>query len=561
MNDTGSLNLAWSQALVAGFAAAGVHHAVLSPGSRSTPLALALLRQPGLECHVILDERSAAFFALGIAKASRQAVLLLATSGSAPANWLPAVVEASQSSVPLLLLAADRPPELHGCGANQTIEQLELFGSHVRARHALAAPHPQFDPGWLHRLAAQACEEASWPLPGPVFINQPFREPLLPSAEVPVAAAPSPVAVSKTVLPPSPPAVTALASRISNRPGAIVCGGADYSPGFAAAVTALADRLDCPIFAEPLSGLRFGSHDRSRILCRYEAWLRNPDIARPQNQEWLLRFGAFPVTRALQGIAAGPASTLVLVDPMPRWNDPAHAVTDIVRADPEMLCTALLETAPAPAPSGSWTALAAAEVAAQAAMPADDSTWEGNLIPALLAELPADCPLFVGNSMLIRDMDAFSGSGAHPVAFFGNRGASGIDGNVSTACGIAAARGRVVALLGDLTCQHDLGGLAAARGRNAVLVVINNGGGGIFEYLPQATLPEFERGWLTPQGLNFAAAAAAFGLDYAVAGSTQEFVTVLRPTLAAGRPALIEVQIDRAASVARRKAWLAASAP
>ncbi len=183
MIDTGTLNFLWSQALVAGFVAAGCEHAVLSPGSRSTPLALAMLRQPGLHCSVAVNERSAAFFALGIAKASRRPVMLLATSGTAPANWLPAVIEASQSAVPLILISADRPPELQGCGANQTIDQIGLFGSHVRGSHPLGAPHPDFDPAWLHRLAARVVEQASWPHPGPVHVNQPFREPLLPAVE------------------------------------------------------------------------------------------------------------------------------------------------------------------------------------------------------------------------------------------------------------------------------------------------------------------------------------------------------------------------------------------
>ncbi len=185
MIDTGTLNFLWSQALVAGFVAAGCKHAVLSPGSRSTPLALAMLRQPGLDCHVAVDERCAAFFALGIAKATRRPVLLLATSGTAPANWLPAVIEASQAAVPLILLSADRPPELQACGANQTIDQRGLFGPHVRASHLLGTPTEGFDPGYLQRLAAQVCEQASWPHPGPVHVNQPFREPLVPAQETP----------------------------------------------------------------------------------------------------------------------------------------------------------------------------------------------------------------------------------------------------------------------------------------------------------------------------------------------------------------------------------------
>ncbi|HSG21574.1 MAG TPA: thiamine pyrophosphate-binding protein, partial [Azonexus sp.] len=171
MTDPGTLNFLWSQAMLAGFGAAGITHAVISPGSRSTPLALAMLRQPGLQCDVAVDERSAAFFALGIAKASRRPILVLATSGTAPANWLPAVIEASQAGVPLILISADRPPEQQGCGSNQTISQIQLFGTHVRASHALGTPEAGFDPAYLHRLAARVCEQANWPLPGPVHIN------------------------------------------------------------------------------------------------------------------------------------------------------------------------------------------------------------------------------------------------------------------------------------------------------------------------------------------------------------------------------------------------------
>ncbi|MDR2837207.1 MAG: 2-succinyl-5-enolpyruvyl-6-hydroxy-3-cyclohexene-1-carboxylic-acid synthase, partial [Azonexus sp.] len=188
MTDTGTLNFLWSQRLVAGFVAAGVGQAVISPGARSTPLALALLRQPQMTCEMVIDERCAAFFALGLAKATRQPVLLLATSGSAPANWLPAIIEASQTGAPLLLLTADRPPELHDCGANQTIDQTALFGPHVRARHLLATPHENFSPARLYALAAQASAEARGPLPGPVHLNQPFREPLTPVGDCPPVA-------------------------------------------------------------------------------------------------------------------------------------------------------------------------------------------------------------------------------------------------------------------------------------------------------------------------------------------------------------------------------------
>lgn len=556
MSDNGALNLQWSQLLVAAFAGAGVTHAVISPGSRSTPLALALLRQPGLACEVIVDERSAAFFALGIAKASRRPALVLATSGSAPANWLPAVVEADRSGIPLILVSADRPAELHDCGANQTIDQSPLLAAYTRAVHRLESPASGVAADWLVRLAARTVEQAQWPLAGPVYINLPFREPLLPAEEQPP---PAPVPPVPRIPPPTTtlpqPVAAELAARLAGRPGVIVCSDGNYPPGFAAAVARLAERLDCPLLAEPLSGLRHGPHDRSRLCTHYEGWLRNEALLARHQPEWLLRFGAFPVTRSLQGFVSRARQTLAWVDPQPHWHDPSGQVTDILRADPLALCAALLAEELRPAPPAWAVAFAAADASAAKAIDTLPASSEGRIIPALLAALPDGCPVFVGNSMLIRDVDAFGGSGERMLPCHGNRGTSGIDGNVSTAAGIAAAAGRVVALLGDLTCQHDLGGLAAARGRQAIFVVFNNGGGSIFAHLPQSSLPEFEIGWLTPQDIDFAAAAATFGLAYALTGEAAEVVAAVSAALDRSGPTLIEVRLDRPASVAARQAW------
>ena len=537
MTDTGTLNFLWSQAMVAGFVAAGVSQAVISPGSRSTPLALAMLRQAGLNCTVAVDERSAAFFALGVAKASRRPVLLLATSGTAPANWLPAIVEASQAGVPLVAISADRPPELQGCGANQTIDQRALFGTHVRASHLLGTPDDGFDPAYLRHLAARACEQACWPHPGPVHINQPFREPLLPAVVTPAPCSPATIVVSRPELRPHEGDIRALAQAISGRPGIIVCGELAMEIGLAEALTALAVRLDCPILAEPLSNLRFGPHDRSHLCVRYNRWLADPQAANTRRPEWILRFGSFPVTRNLQNYLACNPAVHALVEPWPRWSDPAHRLTHVLRAEPLAVCQALLAAAPAAAPA-SWLA-GFMEIEATAAAP---GTNTGH-IAVLLDELPANTPLFVGNLLAIRQLDSASGTREKPLVFYGNRGASGIDGNISTALGIAAVHGRVVALLGDLTCQHDLGGLALAQGRDAVIVAVNNQGGGIFDLLPQAALPEFEQGWRTPQKIGFAHAAATFGLGYVMADNDDEFRSALRQAIHDGGPHVIELVI------------------
>ena len=535
MTDTGTLNFLWAQTMVASFAAAGVTHAVISPGSRSTPLALAMLRQPGLNCTVAVDERSAAFFALGISKASRRPVLLLATSGTAPANWLPAVIEASQAGIPLIAISADRPPELHGCGANQTIDQRELFGSHVRASHLLGTPENGFDPAYLQHLAARACEQACWPHPGPVHINQPFREPLLPATAASIPCPSGRIVVSRPELRPSEHDIRALSQAISGRPGVIVCGELPMENGLAEALTALASHLACPILAEPLSNLRFGPHDRSHLCVRYNLWLADPEAAEARRPDWVLRVGTFPVTRHLQTYVTSSSSIHALVEPWPRWSDPTHRLIHLLRADPLAACRALLAAAPAAAPAGWLKSFIDIDATAR-----PDNAATGH-IAALLDELPANTPLFVGNSLAIRQLDSASGSGEKPLVFYGNRGTSGIDGNISTALGVAAVHGRVVSLLGDLTCQHDLGGLALAQGRDAVIVAVNNQGGGIFDFLPQAALPEFEQGWRTPQRISFEHAALTFDIGYAQAKCSDSFSRALRQAIHAGGPHLIEL--------------------
>ncbi len=529
--DTACLNYRWSHALVAGFVAAGVREAVISPGARSTPLALALLRQTGLRCHIAVDERCAAFFALGLAKAQGVPSLLLATSGSAPAHWAPAVIEASHSNVPLLLLAADRPPELQQCGANQTIDQHALFAGHTRAEHHLPVPDGQVPFSYCHRLAAQSVEESGWPRPGPVYLNQPFREPLVPGDDCLPPPLPAPLRVSHAAHPPSASHVAELAERLHQAPGWIVCGQLPKSQDFAPALTALAQHLDCPVLAEPLSGLRFGHHDRSRILVRYDQWLDEPGQAALPKPAWILRFGSFPVGRPLQGLLNTCPAAHIQVDPLPCWRDPANRLGDLVRADPALFCLAMTTASGASHHPGwldSWQ---------QRDAPVSP---QPSAITVIVDSLNDGDALFVSNSLAIRQLGLHSGKAGKAIDIFANRGASGIDGNIATALGIAAARGRVTALLGDLATQHDLGSLALASGQNATLITVNNGGGGIFEHLAQRQLPEFERGWKTPQTFQLSQAAAAFGLAYQRADTLAELADALSARRDQGGTQLIE---------------------
>ena len=552
MNDCGQLNLDWSAALIGGLVAAGVRDVVLSPGSRSTPLALTCLRHPDLRCEVVLDERSAAWFALGLAKAGGTPVALLCTSGTAAANWLPAVVEANQSAVPLLLLSADRPPELQGWGANQTINQGHLLNGQIRAFHAPGAPFASFDPHWLHQLAARAVAESRWPLPGPVHLNLAFREPLLPAnpaVNFPLLPA---IGTSQPMLAPATQSIAALARHLSGKRGVIVCGGGEFSEGFADAVGALANTLCCPILAEPLSGLRFGVHDRTHVCCHHELWLRKEGTQAALKPDWVLRFGAYPVTRTLQRYVAS-SEALYLIESQGRWPDPEHRTQQLLRSDPTLASRALLGETLVAADSRWMSDFTAEETRTRHWLTETPQPPEASLFAGLCRALPAGAQFFCGNSMPIRDLAAYSGCGDSALRFHANRGASGIDGNIATAAGLAAC-GPTIAVIGDLTAQHDIGSLALMSGRPLVVVVINNGGGGIFEFLPQAGLPEFEAAWLTPQQFGLRPAAEAFGVRYQRTDDPLAAVASAVDALAGGTPMLVELVVDRKHSLQLRRA-------
>ena len=553
-NDIAAANIHWALTLIDGLVSAGLTRAVISPGSRSTPLALACEYHPAVSTHVVLDERCAAFFALGLAKVDNAPVAVVGTSGGAPANWLPAVIEADYGAVPLILLSADRPPELQECGANQTVDQIRLFGGHVRFAFNFGVPETAVSAlrhvAWRAR---QSVDKSRWPMPGPVHLNVPLREPLVP-AVIPEFALTrtGKAAVYPRLIPPGHE-ITRLAGELSGLPGIIVCGAQTYPDGFPVAVAALAARLNCPLLADPLSNLRFGRHDRSRILTRYDTFLRNRDFSDGHRPAWVLRFGAQPVSQSLQRyLAAQDAAHHTLIDPHGRQTDPLHLSADIFHVDSAALCEALAGESISAASPDWMTDFADWE---KRAAVCQTPPIEAEVVRILLDSLPADATLFSGNSMPIRDLDSFSGSAEKPLRIFANRGASGIDGNLSTALGIAASTlkksGKVVALLGDLTCCHDSGGLLAADGRDVVFVVLNNGGGGIFGYLPQAGLESFERLWLAPTGLDFGKMAALYGLAFQRVTQAQDFNAALAQALTEPGAQMIEVLVDRKESQLR----------
>jgi 2-succinyl-5-enolpyruvyl-6-hydroxy-3-cyclohexene-1-carboxylate synthase len=564
--DATNRNTALASAMVEELARCGVGQAVISPGSRSTPLALALWREPAIEVSVIVDERSAGFFALGAAQATATPVAVLCTSGTAAANLHPAVCEADESAVPLIVLTADRPPELRDIGAGQTIDQLKLYGSSVRW-FCEVGTHEADDAGLLHfrSVACRAFAAAAGdPRPGPVHLNVSWRDPLGPESRPDDVSASSPLALegrgdrplTTVPAPPSRPAdplVAALGERIEASPRGVILAGR-MAPGAAQAVAALARAAGYPILAEPTSQLRLGPHDRGSVVTAYEPIARE----RPQSlePELVLRFGELPTSKPLRAWLAelGDAAQLV-VDPLHGWNEPTRKAGAIVRADPALLAEALAARELPARESGwseSWLSAARAAEEAIAAELADfQQPTEPGLWRALGGALADGQLVYTASSMPIRDQEAFLPAGDAEVLFLANRGANGIDGLISSGIGAAHASGRpAVVVTGDLGLLHDLGGLGALRGVETPvrIVVLDNGGGAIFDFLPQAEQldrDEFEELLGTPRGLDLERAAALFGLPHRRLDRLDE----LGEALAAGT-GLIEIAIEREENLA-----------
>jgi 2-succinyl-5-enolpyruvyl-6-hydroxy-3-cyclohexene-1-carboxylate synthase len=559
MTDPGSDNLLWADALIHGLVMAGVRRAVISPGSRSTPLVLACSRNPAISTWTQVDERCAAFFALGLAKHDGSPVALVATSGSAPAHWYPAIIEANHSGIPLLLLSADRPPELQGCGANQTTDQRHLFGHQVRGF---------FDPGparsggeaqdQIRDLGLEATHLARGQNPGPVHINLPFREPLLPE-HIPrpqdtTQDTPSPT----TNRQPDPGQLGRILEISSGGPGLIICGPATPQAGFPPAVAELARRMGLPLLADPLSGLRFGAHGQSNIICRYDGFLRGR-FGADTRPDWVLRFGAAPISKTLLQYLEASRPSTILCAPRGDWPDPLHHTSEMVRSDPMELCNRLLERLP-PTPESEWLQrFQQQEQRCRELQPEaiGDDPSERLVIERLIEAMPAGSTLFSGNSLSIRQLDSWSGGGAKPIRILANRGVSGIDGNISTLLGLGAGDSNpIFGLLGDLACYHDMNGLLAAPGIDGVLILMNNGGGGIFGHLPQAGLEQFEQHWLTPTKLDFSRVAGLYNLGFHRIMRQSEFQPALDTAMREPGLSLVEVMIDRQQSLERHRAWL-----
>ncbi len=539
-----TLNQRWAATLVGALVGGGVRHAVIAPGSRSTPLALAFADRPDVKVWSVIDERSAAFFALGLSKSTGTPAVVVCTSGTAGAHFLPAIMEAAEGATPLVVLTADRPWELHGFGAPQTIPQVGMFGRYVRAAEALPVPD---EVGLTHLAAVTArLVNAAQSAPrGAVHFNVPFREPLAsPDGSAgpvidPVVAKYVPGAASSVA---SSELVAALSTA---RRGLIVCGPRERRDDFGTRIHALAERLRFPVIAEAASNARFGF---PKAIAVADALLRNPRFAAEMKPDVVLRFGG--------GLTAkGPQA----------WLDASgakqfHFHDDGLPFDPNHSATEFAHFFPSPPEGGEgqgegrtqylsrWQS-AQQQVLAELAR--SRSFTEPHLASEFINALPEGSAVVLSSSMPIRDVDAFSVS-SRRLEVFTNRGVNGIDGVTSTALGVAAGTQRPTALLiGDVALLHDLTGWLIARRHSLSLtvVVVNNDGGGIFHFLPVAErTPHFETLFGTPHGVDLANVAALAGAQHHRPVDLEQFGKTVSRCLEGGLH-LIEVRTERRANV------------
>ncbi|HWA86272.1 MAG TPA: 2-succinyl-5-enolpyruvyl-6-hydroxy-3-cyclohexene-1-carboxylic-acid synthase [Opitutus sp.] len=563
--DFRNANTLWGSVLVGTLARCGVRCAVVSPGSRSTPITMALARCAGLEAVPVLDERSAAFFALGQAKRTGRPVVLVCTSGTAGANYLPAVIEAQESGVPLLVITADRPPEMRACASGQTIDQQKLYGSHVNFFHELAVPDASGKMlAYLRQAVAHAVERTIRPERGPVHLNAPFRDPLAPvqndDARGVVGAMGKDFFAHLREATPAGPRMARWRRPRTTR-GVIVAGPAapENPTHYVKMVRGLGRKLGWPVLADGLSQVRGGGG----VVTTYDAILRDEAAARALQPEFVLCLGGWPTSKVLRGWIEAAAPEILLVAETAANRDALHGRTRQIVASVETFSV----TGRATAGRGYLEQWRRAETAARAAidraLEAEKGWFEGKASWLLAKHLPKATPVSVASSMPVRDVEYFWPANGRGQVFYFNRGANGIDGTLATALGVAhGADAPAVLLTGDLALLHDTNGfLLRPKLRGSLtIVLINNRGGGIFEHLPIAKFePPFEEYFATPQEVNFARLSAAHGVEHVVVKDWAQF-TELVSVLPANGVRVLELRTDRKRDAAIRRALFAAAA-
>jgi 2-succinyl-5-enolpyruvyl-6-hydroxy-3-cyclohexene-1-carboxylate synthase len=560
--DFRNTNTLWASVLVETLVRCGICQAVVSPGSRSTPLTMALVRHEQIEAIPVLDERSAAFFALGLARQSGMPVALVCTSGSAGANYFPAIIEAQESGVPLLVLTADRPPEMRACASGQTIDQQKLFGSHVSHYHELAVPEAKSESlAYLRQTVAHAGARTLHPQAGPVHLNVPFRDPLAPVEDPSTRGVEDVIGADffshLEVMGTGETSATRLWQRAISVRGLIVAGPEiPTNPGaYAKAVGTLAARMGWPILADGVSPLRHHPAGKAVVVTSYDTILRNTKVARDLLPRYVLCLGDWPTSKVLRRWLEQSGAEIVLVTKGHDNRDALHGRTRQISAPVESLI-AQIKGKPLRGYAQDWQSL---EQKVRAGLNIEGRSnpgiFEGDVTATLAAVLPKRTPVYVASSMPIRDVEYFWPANGRGCRFYFNRGANGIDGTLSTALGVAHGNQPTVLLTGDLAFLHDVNGLLITPKFQGSLtvVLINNAGGGIFEHLPVAQFdPPFEEYFATPQSVDFAKLCAAHGIAHTLVHSLSQ-LRKLTAKLPPRGVHVLEVTTNRELDAALRK--------
>ncbi len=558
-------NTLWATLFVEELARSGLKAISIAPGSRSTALTLAFAAHEQIEVYLHDDERSASFFALGMALASKTPVAILCTSGTATANFHPAIIEAFYSQVPLLVLTADRPHEQRESGANQTIDQVKMYGDHVLWSTEVAPPEadpPDRTLRYLRNLANRSMNLANGLRKGPVHLNIPFRKPLEPSEVESDTVTNSGLGLegrhnqpltsfSKGNLRLDESQIETLAAKIyQTKRGMIVCGPRSPQGEFAESVTKLSEITGFPILPDALSGVRFGPQTSDLILGHYETFLRKfiPDV------DLILRFGGMPVSKFLGDfLTSSKQAEQIMISEHGVWEDPTFLVNEFIWTDPTHLCQELITKLKSDSPSvdAAWVQpLKKAEQVCQSNVESELSNTflEASVVLDVIKQLPESSSLFTASSLPVRYLDQFSGPMKKSLQTFANRGASGIDGTIASAIGAAASLDEPVVLItGDLAFYHDMNSLLALKKYDIklIIVLINNDGGGIFHRLPISNHePPFKELFITPHGLNFEPVVKMFGLNYECVNQREAFQTVFQAALSSKDSCVIEVPFD-----------------
>lgn len=559
-----NINILWGSLIVEELIRNGIDYFCLSPGSRSTPLTAAVAENSRAKHIICFDERGAAFHALGYARAAGKPAVLICTSGTAGANYFPAIIEAAVDGVPMIVLTADRPPELRDSGANQTIDQVKLFGKYVNWDFDLPCPDEKVSARMVLSTVDQAVYRSRRDPPGPVHINCMFREPLAPVSEPvrqdylqtlldwPEKFRPF-TSYELSLLTPPSSAVSQIAEMIDQTKRGIILAGKLSSPQQARSILELSQKINWPIFPDVNSGLRFQQSKNSVITCA-DQMLVVESMWEKFAPETVLQFGSRIVSkRVMEFLERVQPKNYVQILQHPHRHDPQHQVSLRIEADPEVFCKLLLMEVSAKSKTPYLATLVESANVVDSLLDtyvqAEQNVTEVSTARIISSLLPQKSALFLASSMPVRDMDMFAASTGAIIPVAANRGASGIDGTLASAAGFAVGHGLpVTVIIGDLAMIHDLNSLHLLRAikQSLVIVVINNNGSGIFSFLPVAQFENiFEEYFGTPHNLSFERAAQMFDIDYFQPGTNAEFQNTYQDALMGGRTTIIEIRTDR----------------